>query len=194
MVFEIGNKNSTKAIIDGCRKQDRKAQRALYESHAPTMLSVCMRYIREANIAEEQMLQGFMTVFDKIDSYKGEGSFEGWIRRIMVNTCLMWIRKNKVMYKEVDIDDVHYELNFEVLQNNLETQELMNLINELPQGYRTIFNMYAIEGFTHAEIAEKLKISTNTSKSQLSRARTFLQNKLAEMDRISEPQRSGNGS
>jgi len=194
MVFKLGNKNSETALIADCRKKDRKSQRALFEIFSPKMLSVCKRYILEPNIAETQMLDGFMTVFEKIDTFQEQGSFEGWIRKIMVNTCLMWIRKNRLMYKEVDIDDVHHELNFDDLSSSLEAEDLLKIINELPQGYKTIFNMYAIEGYAHAEIAEELNISVNTSKSQLSRSRAYLQKKLAEIDQSSGTKKRGNGS
>jgi len=192
MVFKIGN--TEKTLIADCRRKDRRAQRALFETFSPKMLAVCKRYIREPNIAEAQMLEGFMTVFEKLETFGEQGSFEGWIRKIMVNTCLMWIRKNRVMYKEVDIDEVHYELKFDDLSSKLEAEDLLKMINELPQGYKTIFNLYAIEGYAHAEIAKKMNISVNTSKSQLSRARKILQEKLAAMEHSSTFKQRGNES
>ncbi len=156
------------------------------------MLTVCRRYISDTDMAEEMMLSGFVKVFGKIDQYKVEGSFQGWIRRIMVTTCLEWIRNNRQLYKEVDLDEINPAVDFETADQRLEAEDLMQMIQELPQGYRTIFNLYAIEGYNHKEIAEQLEISVNTSKSQLSRARSLLQKKLVENER--ELKRRDNGS
>ena len=119
-------------------------------------------------------------VFEKLDQFSGEGSLEGWVRRVMVNESLMYIRKNKNMSLEVDVEHAEFEPNYQTLENTLEAQDLMNLIAELPVGYRTVFNLYAIEGYNHKEIAETLGINENTSKSQLSRARKLLQTRLAD--------------
>lgn len=182
MIVKLGQYKSESKLIEACKKSDRKAQRALFDLQAPVMLGVCCRYIKDQSTAEELMLQGFMTVFAKLGQYSGNGSFQGWIRKIMVNTCLGWIRKNKEMYKEVDLELVGELPSTERLESLLDTEVLMGLIDELPQGYRTIFNLYAIEGFTHDEIADQLDISTGTSKSQLSRARKLLQQRIAEID------------
>jgi RNA polymerase sigma-70 factor (ECF subfamily) len=132
------------------------------------------------------MITGFMKVLDKIEQYSGEGSFEGWVRRIMVNESLLYIRKNKGMYIEVDIEYADTEPNYELASENLEVDDLLNLINGLPIGYRTVFNMFAIEGYSHKEIAESLAISENTSKSQLSRARKMLQKQIIEKEAMWE--------
>lgn len=194
MVFKLGQKVSETQLISLCKDKDRRGQKLLFEQQAPVMLTVCRRYINDLDMAEELMLNGFLKVFEKIDQFKAEGSFQGWIRRIMVTTCLEWIRKNRQLYKEVDLDDVNPSVDFETADKNLEAEDLMQMINELPQGYQTIFNLYAIEGYSHKEIAEQLDISVNTSKSQLSRARTFLQNKLAENERYLESNKRDNGS
>ena len=178
MVFKIGQINSESELIRQCKRQNRRAQKLLYEQQSPVMLAVCRRYISDLDMAEELMLNGFVKVFGKIDQFKGEGSFQGWIRRIMVTTCLEWIRNNQQLYKEVDLDEINPAVNFETADLNLEAEDLIQMIQELPQGYQTIFNMYAIEGYNHKEIAEALQISVNTSKSQLSRARVLLQKKL----------------
>ena len=120
-------------------------------------------------------------VFEKLEQYNGEGSFEGWIRRIMVNESLMYIRKHKNMSLEVEVEKAEMKPDYQSLESTLETDDLMRLITELPVGYRTVFNLYAIEGYSHKEIAEQLGINENTSKSQLSRARKYLQNRLAEL-------------
>ena len=171
-------------LISKCRKQEGKAQKALYEKYAPKMLGVCLRYIKDNDQAEDVMITGFVKVFEKIDQFKSEGSFEGWVRRIMVNQSLSYIRKNKGMYLEVDIEAADREPDYKSLNDNLEAQDLLKLINDLPTGYQTVFNLYAIEGYSHKEIADKLGISENTSKSQLSRARTLLQKKLIEQEEL----------
>ncbi|MEQ8812429.1 MAG: sigma-70 family RNA polymerase sigma factor, partial [Imperialibacter sp.] len=122
-------------------------------------------------------------VFEKLDSFRFEGSFEGWLRRIMVNESLMYLRRNKSMYVEVEIEKADREPDFSQLSDQLEADDLMAMIQELPVGYRTVFNLYAIEGFSHQEIAEMMQISEGTSKSQLSRARALLQKQLLEQEK-----------
>lgn len=146
------------------------------------MFSVCRRYIGQAGEAEDVLICGFTKVFQKIDQFKAEGSFEGWVRRIMVNESLSHIRKNKSMYLEVEIEKAEREPDYGMLDGQLEAEDLQKMIDRLPSGYRTVFNLYAIEGFSHKEIGEKLGISENTSKSQLSRARKHLQNMLIETE------------
>ena len=170
-------------LIRKCCKQEGQAQKQLYDRYASKMLGVCTRYIRESDQAEDVMIGGFVKVFQKIDQYKGQGSFEGWLRRVMVNESLTYIRRNKSMYLEVDIEYADYEPDYNALSNHLEAGDLLSLIKKLPVGYRTVFNMYAIEGYSHKEIAEQLGVSENTSKSQLSRARSLLQKQLTESER-----------
>ncbi len=169
-------------LLSGCQKGKARAQRTLYERVAPKMLGVCRRYIMDAEEAEHVMIGGMVKVFEKIGQFSGEGSFEGWIRRIVVNECLMYLRKNRSMSLEVEIENADREPDFNNLEDNINTEVLMGLIRELPVGYRTVFNLYAIEGYNHAEIGEKLNISENTSKSQLSRARKILQTKLLKLE------------
>jgi RNA polymerase sigma-70 factor (ECF subfamily) len=133
--------------------------------------------------AEDVLVTSFTKIFEKIGQYKGEGSFEGWIRRVVVNESLTYLRKNKNMYLEMDIEAAADEPDYHKLSNQLEADDLMKMIEELPVGYRTVFNMYAIDGFSHQEIADRLGISENTSKSQLSRARALLQKKLTEIEK-----------
>lgn len=147
------------------------------------MYSLCLRYVKETDEAQDVMIKGFMKVFEKLEHFKGAGSFEGWIRKIMVNEALMFIRKNKTMYLEVEIEKAEYEPDYHLVGNNMEADDLLKMINSLPVGYRTIFNLYAIEGFSHKEIADQLNISENTSKSQLSRARVLLQKMLIESEK-----------
>jgi RNA polymerase sigma-70 factor (ECF subfamily) len=169
-------------LIDGCRRQDRHAQRFLFEHYSGRMLGLCNRYVKDRMDAEDVMVVAFTKVFDRISQYKGEGSFEGWIRRIMVNESLTYLRKNKSMYLETDIEAAEREPDYDKLDSELEAEDLRKMIADLPTGYRIVFNLYAIDGFSHQEIADQLGVSENTSKSQLSRARALLQKRLVEME------------
>jgi len=194
MTYTINKSVTEKDLIEGCLKGDRVLQRDLFEQFSPLMLSVCRRYIKERGTAEEVMIGGFTKVFGKLNQFKSEGSFEGWIRRIMVNESLTWIRKNKTMYLEVDIDEAYREIDYDAAHTALEVEALMDLIQKLPQGYRTVFNLFAIEGYNHKEIADQLGINVNTSKSQLSRARAYLQKELAVLEKETEFKSTGNGN
>jgi len=175
------NKSATEdTIIEGCRKRNSLCQKELYEKFSDKMYGVCLRYVKDRDTAQDILVQGFLKVFDKISQFKNEGSFEGWIRRIMVNESLSYLRKNKSMYMEVELEYAEREPDFQALENTLEAEELMEMISVLPVGYRTVFNLYAIEGYSHKEIGEMLGINENTSKSQLSRARKHLQQMLAK--------------
>lgn len=146
------------------------------------MLAVCIRYVKDRMEAEHVMVGGMVKVFKNIGQFQEQGSFEGWIRRIMVNESLMYLRKNKNMALSSDIDEVKEEPNYDALSDSLNADELLKIIEGLPVGYRTVFNLYAIEGYKHDEIAEMLGISTGTSKSQLNRARKLLQKQLVEIE------------
>ena len=171
------------ALVKKCINGDQRAQRVLFDRFAPKMLGVCMRYARSSEQAEDVLQDGFVKVFTKLSFYKGDGSLEGWIRRIVVNTALDQIRKNAKFQDNVTLDDVDYKLELKgnVLES-LAADDLLKLINEMPTGYKMVFNMFAIEGYSHKEIAEKLEVSENTSKSQYSRARAFLKKKLEDRD------------
>ena len=167
MKLKIQKSITEDKLIAKCRKSNSKAQAAIYKKYSGIMLSTCMRYIKEQNEAEDTMIQGFMKVFSKIDQFKNEGSFEGWVRRIMINESLTYLRKNKNMYVEVDIEKADRSPDYNTLNTHLETEDLMKMVSNLPMGYRTVFNLYAIEGY---------------SKSQLSRARNMLQNMLLKSE------------
>lgn len=177
MEFKI-YRSKEEELLKGCLKRDRNAQKQLYNAYSGKMYSICFRYVKNSMDAEDVLVTAFTKVFDKIDQFKGEGSFEGWIRRIIVNEALSSIRKNKTMYLDTDLEAADREPDFDQLSDHLEAEDLVNLIQELPPGYRVVFNMYAIDGYSHKEIANELGISENTSKSQLSRARTYLQKLL----------------
>lgn len=172
-----------KELIRGCLHGKAKAQKELYDRFSPKMLGVCYRYVRDREEAEHVMIGGMVKVFEKIRQFNEKGSFEGWVRRIMVNECLMYIRRNRSMSLEVEIEQADREPDYRQMENRLESEDLMSLICQLPVGYRTVFNLYAIEGYNHAEIAEMLGINENTSKSQLSRARKLLQANLLKLEK-----------
>jgi RNA polymerase sigma factor (sigma-70 family) len=169
-------------LLQGCQKRDSNAQRQLYELYSSKMYGICYRYVKDPMEAEDILVTSFMKVFEKIQQFKNEGSFEGWIRRIVVNESLMALRKKNHLYIETDLEQADREPDYDRLSDHLEAEDLLNLISELPVGYKVVFNMFAIDGYSHKEIAEHLGISENTSKSQLSRARTFLQRLLLEQD------------
>ncbi len=143
------------------------------------MLSVCRRYIHDIHIAEELMLQGFMKVFTSLNSFQFNGSFEGWIRRIMVNHCISYLRKKeKLVFVESLPENPHLEETDEKIDAKQNAEFLQKIIDELPEGYKTVFMLFAVEGYKHKEIAETLGITENTSKSQLYKARNILKSKI----------------
>jgi RNA polymerase sigma factor (sigma-70 family) len=169
-------------LIEGCRQQNRQAQKRLYEQYSSKFYALCCRYVKDKMEAEDVLITAFTKILDKIDQYTGEGNFEGWMRRVMVNEALSYLRKHKNMYLETTIEAANYEPDYNKLENQLEAEDLMKLIETLPSGYKIVFNMYAIDGYSHKEIAEQLGITESTSKSQLSRARTALQKSLIETE------------
>ena len=174
------HKNESK-LIARAAKQNREAQHVLYELHAPKMLSVCRYYIKDVYQAEEAMLNGFFKVFKYIKSYRNEGSFEGWIRRIMVRESISFLRQKKIIEFPVEDEKLDYNHSNNI-NTDIEVAQIQQLIDDLPEGYRMVFVMYAIEGYKHNEIAELLSISTGTSKSQLFKARQLLQKKINELN------------
>jgi len=182
MKLVINKSVTEEELIQGCLNLDPKAQKQLYEKYSAKMFGVCLRYVKDYSEAEDVLVTAFMKVFDRLVQYKGQGSFEGWIRRVTINEALTFLRKYRNMYLEVEIEKVDREPEFQKLENELEVEDLLNMVKRLPEGYRTVFNLYAIEGYTHREIAKKLEINENTSKSQLSRARKLLQKYLVESE------------
>lgn len=175
--------NDEKQLISKAMLQNRKAQHQLYQMFAPKMLSVCRYYINDIQQAEEAMLNGFFKVFKNLKQYRNEGSFEGWIRRIMVRTCISELRKKSKFnfYEKVDIEDTRHD----PINSNLAVAEIQQLIDKLPDGYRIVFVMYAIEGYKHTEISQELGISEGTSKSQLFKARQILQQEIIKLNQSS---------
>ncbi len=180
--MNLDHKFTIDSLLEGCKKGERKAQEHLYKMLAPKMMGVCMRYAKDTYEAEDILQVGFIKVFQKVAEFRGEGSFEGWIRRIMVNSAIESYRKNLRSLNVVDIDEVHDQPQSTFDMSGLELKDLMKLVQSLSNGYRLVFNMYVIEGFSHKEIAEELGISEGASKSQLSRARAILKEKILKME------------
>lgn len=174
--------NQQNLLIKNVIRQKRDAQQQLFELYAPKMLGVCRQYVKDIHHAEDLMLTGFLKVFTNLSKFKNEGSFEGWIRRIMVNTCISYLRKKD----PVQLSDEEYVFNKQAIDSleTTELQDLQQLIDELPTGYKMVFNLYAVEGYKHAEIAKELNISESTSKSQLFKARKWLQAQYERMNSI----------
>ncbi len=173
-------------LIRGCIREEATCQKAVFDRYASRMLGVCHRYARNAADAEDILQDGFIKVFDKIQQFKFEGSFEGWIRRIMVNTALKKYslrryEKEVVGYEVKDRDEGSME---PPAYAHLSQKDILDLVNNLPDGYRLIFNLYAIEGFQHEEIAEMLGIQPGTSRSQLVKARTMLQKQILQLQKV----------
>ncbi len=170
-------------LAKNCIEGDQRAQQKLFEMYASKMMGVCLRYMKDQAQAEDVLQDGFVKVFTKLEKYTGNGSLEGWVRRIMVNTALDELRKTNKFKTNVSMDDVDYKVESDAnALSSLLEEDLLKLIREMPDGYKTVFNMFAIEGFSHKEIAEKLGISENTSKSQYSRAKAYLRTKVEELE------------
>jgi len=173
-----------KQLIKKAASNHRDAQHILYQMHAPKMLSVCRYYIKDVHQAEEVMLSGFFKVFTQLKTFKAEGSFEGWIRRIIIREAISCLRKKKQL--EFLADDMEvYDEPTNYTDAELDVDEIQQLIDKLPEGYRMVFNMYAIEGYKHSEIAEMLDIAESTSKSQLFKARKLLQQQIKQLNKTS---------
>lgn len=162
-------------LLKDCLKQRPEAQKMLYEHFAPLMLGVCFRYTKSVSDAEEVMQEGFVKVFMRLKQFKGEGELGAWIRKIMVNTALNYLKTNQKYRYDLSFDEMPLHLvSTDNPVVNLQTKELAELIRQLPTGFQTIFNLYAVEGYKHAEIASMLGISEGTSRSQYARARILL--------------------
>jgi RNA polymerase sigma factor (sigma-70 family) len=162
-------------LIDGCKARNPLSQRQLYEKYSRKMMGVCLRYTNNRDEAQDVLQDGFVKVFEKISSFQSQGSFEGWLRRIFVNTSLDNIRKNKENNLLADIDQVGYALDSgQSVEGDLNAEELMKILNSIPAGYKVVFNMFVIEGYSHKEIADELGVSESTSKTQFLRAKAYI--------------------
>lgn len=177
---------SDQQIIDGCARHDRKAQQALYDRYARFLLGVCLRYASDKAEAEDILQDSLLKIYFNIKEYSGTGSFTGWLRKVAVNTAITHYHKNLKHRYHIEIEDyVSVETGVASFEDDFfNAEELYRVLSELPPGYRMVFNMYAVEGYKHKEISEMLGIDTNTSKSQYSRAKAVLRNKLEKLARL----------
>ncbi len=166
--------NTEEKLLKGCIKGNAKAQEALYRLFSPTMFGICLRYGSDYHTAEDILQDGFVKVFKNIRKFKNNGSLEGWIRRIFVNTSIEYYRKATRSFRFSPLEVVAEKSMEDHQLLSLERDELLSLIQQLPDGYRLVFNLYVIEGFSHLEISEKLQVNLGTSKSQLARAKKYL--------------------
>lgn len=165
-------------LIHNCKQQDPKAQEQLYRLFSSKLFSVCLKYSNNYSSAEDTLQDAFITIFEKIKQFKNQGSFEGWMKRIAVNTALQKFRKQKVfdIISEEQIEETTVEVN----EDEVSLDYLLQIIQQLPDRYRLVFNLYVLDGYSHKEIAEMLEISTGTSKSNLARARNILKEKIEQ--------------
>ena len=173
-------------IIEGCAKHDRRSQQLLYDKYSRVLLGICMRYAEDKAEAEDILQDSFLKIFFSIKDFSGTGSFAGWLRKVAVNTAITHYHKNLKHRYHIDIEEyVSAETGISSFEESFYTsEELYIVMNELPAGYRMVFNLYAIEGYKHKEIAEMLGIDTNTSKSQYSRAKAVLRDKLDKLGKL----------
>ncbi len=172
-------------LIEGCKRGDAKALKQLYETFAGKMFGVCYRYAGNRETARDLLHDGFVTLYTKIGDFRGDGSFEGWVRRIFVTTALGYLRKNGSVWDERPADEMYGLQGDEPSAlERLSAEDLLRVIGRLPAGYRTVLNLYAVEGYSHREIAEMLHISENTSRSQYSRARSQLCRLLEQVNSV----------
>ncbi|MDR2765533.1 MAG: sigma-70 family RNA polymerase sigma factor [Tannerella sp.] len=170
---------SEKQLITGCLKGDRKSQKELYDLYSRKMMGVCLRYAGNRETARDLLQDGFIRVFTSLNTYTGAGTLDGWIRTVFVNGALEYLRKRDILRNSADIESM-----YEVLEDDdsavskISAGELMEMIQSLPDGFKAVFNLYAIEGYSHKEIAEKLHITESTSRSQYVRARKWLQERI----------------
>jgi RNA polymerase sigma-70 factor (ECF subfamily) len=191
MRLKIDKSATLEEIVRGCRKRNSKAQNELFNRFSGRFLGTCRRYVGSIDEAEDIMINGFMKIFEKIDQFKGEGSFEAWMTRIMVNESLTYIRRNKNMSVNVSLETAEREPDYAVADANLETDQILALVDDLPIGYRTVFNLYVLEGYSHKEISGLLNISEGASKSQLSRAKSQLKTKILSLEEKMKKQDHG---
>jgi RNA polymerase sigma-70 factor (ECF subfamily) len=177
---------SDQQIIDGCARHDRKAQQVLYDRYSRFLLGICMRYASDKAEAEDILQESFLKIFFNIKDYSGTGSFIGWLRKVAVNTAITHYHKNLKFRYHMEIEEyVSVETGVAGFEEDFFTSdELFKVLNDLPTGYRMVFNLYAVEGYKHKEIAEMLKIDTNTSKSQYSRAKAAIRERLEKLEKI----------
>lgn len=168
------------SLIADCLKCNAAAQYYLYKTYSAKFLGICLRYTNDRDTANEYLQQGFIRIYDYLHQFKNEGSFEGWMKRVLITTILNQLKKNKKHSNYLGIDTVEELPVLDIIEHNFEVETIMKCIGQLPDGYRTVLNLYAIDGFSHAEIAATLNINESTSRSQFNRAKNYLQKLLSE--------------
>ncbi len=171
-------------IIDGCLKNDRKMQKVLYDRYASKLYALCLRYAHDRAEADDILQEGFVKIFFKIHQFSRQHSFDGWLKRVIINTAITHYHQNVKHYYQKDIDEIQesdISGTNEVLESEYSAEELLTVVQSLSTGYRTVFNLYAVEGYKHKEIAEMLKIDETTSKSQYHRAKKIIQERLTHL-------------
>ena len=171
-------------IIKGCKKNNTRCQHELFNMYAGKLMSVCLRYAASTRDAEDMLQNSFIKIFNSIQQYRNEGAFEGWIRKITVNTCLAHLRKKSFNYTEEKNAGNVADINTLQAVSSISEKELIKMISKLPEGYRIVFNLYVIEGYSHEEIAKMMNIEAVTSRSQLAKARKMLQEQILSQQKI----------
>jgi len=176
-------KSDEQLLVAGCKNNESWARKKLYEQYAPAMFGICVRYTNNYEKAKDILHEGFIKIFTKVNMYSGEGSFNGWMRRIFVTTALEFLKNDK-SWRHTDIDEQEEEIENPDISavERLTTEEILKCISELPKGCQLVFNLFAIEGYTHAEIGGMLNIKEATSRSQFAHAKLLLQNKIQKLD------------
>jgi RNA polymerase sigma-70 factor (ECF subfamily) len=176
-------------LLKGCLKNDAASQKELYNRYSPKMMAVCYRFAQNREDAEDMLQEGFIKVFSQIHSFRNQGALEGWIRKIIVHTCINHLKKNKRFKESVDL--IHASLvkvREDAVPSIVQAKQIVECIRLLPLGYRTVLNLYAIEGYSHREIADMLEIEESTSRSQYTRAKQMLEDVLIKKNIIQKPQ------
>jgi len=173
-----------KELIRGCQNLDGTAQHMLFKVYAGKLMTICRRYSGDRHEAEDMLQEAFIKIFKNINQYKSIGSFEGWIRRITVNAAIQVLQKRKIRFTEIKNVSYEPESPDNSALSDLETEDLLKVVSQLPDGYRTVFNLYVVEGYSHEEIAHMMKIEIATSRSQLSKARAMLREKINSLQKI----------
>ena len=186
MTPERNHTISESDLLKGCLEGNRRMQEELYSRFSPKMYAVCLRYAGNAEEAEDILQEGFIKIFKKLDSFRSEGSFEGWIRRVFVNTAIEHFRRKRYLMPVTEKEENTLEGKYLSVLDDLAARDIMALVQDLSPGYRTVFNLYVVEGYTHKEIADMMGISEGTSKSQLSRAKVILKDMVKQ---FIDPQR-----
>lgn len=181
MLLESNQNISEYDLIQGCLADNRRSQEALYQKFSPKMYAICLRYASNSDDAADLLQEGFIKIFKNLQKFRGEGSFEGWMRRVFVNTCIEHFRKKVYLNSITESEERTIEDYSANALDNLAEKDIVQLIQELSPGYRTVFNLYVVEGYSHKEIGDLLQISEGTSKSQLARAKMLLQKRVKSL-------------